>query len=64
MAWQKASGYVTRARAEATIGRYKQVIGDGLRSRTDAARATEVDVSVHALHRMLDFGHPSYVRVA
>ena len=34
MAWQKASGYTTRARAEAAIGRFKQVIGDGLRSRT------------------------------
>jgi hypothetical protein len=64
MAWQKASGYVTRARAEATIGRYKQVIGDGLRSRTDERRATEMDVSVHALNRMLALGRPSYVRVA
>src|SRR3954466_15410798 len=35
MGWQKASGYNARARAEATIGRFKQVIGDGLRSRTD-----------------------------
>ena len=43
-AWQKASGYTTRARVEATIGRFKQVIGDGLRSRTDQRRATEVEV--------------------
>ena len=28
MAWRKASGYTTRARAEAAIGRFKQVIGD------------------------------------
>ena len=27
--WQKASGYTKRARVEATIGRFKQVIGDG-----------------------------------
>ena len=40
-AWQKVSGYTTRARAEAAIGRFKQVIGDGLRSRTDERRATE-----------------------
>ncbi len=32
-AWQKASGYTKRARAEAAIGRFKQVIGDG-RSRS------------------------------
>ncbi len=63
-AWQKASGYTIRARAEATIGRFKQVIGDGLRSRTDQRRATEVDVAVHALNRMLDFGRPNSVRVA
>jgi len=64
MAWQKASGYTTRARAEAAIGRFKQVIGDGLRSRTDDRRATEVDIAVHALNRMSDLGRPSYVRTA
>jgi hypothetical protein len=63
-AWQKASGYTTRARAEAAIGRFKQVIGDGLRSHTDDRRATEVDVAVHALNRMLALGRPSYVRTA
>jgi len=63
-AWQKASGYTRRARAEAAIGRFKQVIGDGLRSRTDRRRATEVDVAVHALNRMLEMGRPISVRVA
>src|SRR3954451_41908 len=64
IAWQKASGYTARARAEAAIGRFKRVIGDGLRSRTDERRTTEVDVAVHALNRMLELGRPSYVRVA
>ena len=50
--------------AEATVGRFKQVIGDGLRSRTDERRATEVNVAVHALNRMLDLGRPNSVRVA
>ena len=63
-AWQKAAGYTIRARAEAAIGRFKQVIGDGLRSRTDQRRATEVEVAVHALNRMLDFGRPHSVRIA
>jgi hypothetical protein len=31
----KASGYNKRAKVEASIGRWKQVIGDGLRSRID-----------------------------
>jgi hypothetical protein len=64
MAWQKASGYTTRARAETAIGRFKQVIGDGLRSRTERRRTTEVDVAVHTLNRMLDLGRPTYVRIA
>ena len=33
MGWQKRSGYTRRARAEAAVGRWKQVIGDGLRSQ-------------------------------
>jgi len=52
------------ARAEATMGRWKQVIGDELRAHTDERRATEVAVAVHALNRMLEFGRPSYLRVA
>jgi len=64
MAWQKASGYTTRARAEAAIGRFKQVIGDELHSRTDERRATEVDIAVHALNRMSELGRPNYVRTA
>ena len=63
-AWQKASGYTKRARAEAAIGRFKQVIGDAVRSRTDERRATEVDVAVHVLNRMLALGRPISVRVA
>ena len=64
MGWQKASGYNARARVEAAISRYKRVLGDGLRSRTERRRAVEVDVGVLALNRMLDLGRPNYVRVA
>ncbi len=63
MAWQKASGYNRRARAETAVGRWKRVIGDGLRSHTDERRATEVSVAVHVLNRMLELGRPNYVRV-
>jgi len=63
-AWQKASGYTIRARAEAAIGRFKQVIGDGLRSRTDERRASEMSVAVHALNHMLELGRPICVRIA
>jgi len=64
MVWQKASGYTTRARAETAISRYKRVIGDGLRSRTDERRATETDVAAHVLNRILELGCPNYVRIA
>ena len=64
MGWQRASGYNRRARIEATMGRFKQVIGDGLRARTDQRRATEVEVAVHALNRMLELGRPESVRIA
>jgi len=42
MRWQTASGYNRRARVEATMSRWKQVIGDELRAHTDERRATEV----------------------
>ena len=57
------SGYNKRSRVEAAIGRYKQVIGDGLRSRKDQRRTTEVAIAVHVLNRMLGFGRPNSVRV-
>lgn len=63
-AWQKASGYTKRSRVEAAIGRFKQVIGDRLRSHTEGRRATEVDVAVRALNRMLELGRPISVRIA
>src|SRR3954452_3864742 len=64
MAWQTASGYTKRARAEAAIGRWKQVIGDRLRAHTDERRATEVEVAAHVLNRMLELGRPESVRIA
>jgi len=63
MGWQKASGYNARSRVEAAVGRYKQVIGDGLRFRKDERRATEVAVAVHVLNRMLELGRPISVRI-
>ena len=39
------------------------MIGDRLRAHTDQRRATEVNVAVHALNRMLEFGRPNYVRI-
>ncbi len=63
MAWQKASGYHWRALVEADISRFKRVIGDGLRSRTDRPRTTEVAIAVDALNRTLELGCPEYVHL-
>jgi hypothetical protein len=64
MAWQKAAGYNRRALAEAAVSRYKRVIGDALRSRTDRRQAVEVSIAAHALNRMLELGRPESVRIA
>ena len=63
MGWQKASGYTVRSRVEAAIGRYEQVIGDGLRFRKDERRASEVAVAVQVLNRMTELGRPISVRI-
>jgi hypothetical protein len=64
MGWQKASGYNWRALVEADISRWKRVIGDGLRSRTEGRQASEVAIAAGALNRMLELGRPEYVRIA
>ena len=64
IAWQRDSGYNVRARVESQIGRWKRVIGDGLRFHTDEAQVTEVAIAVEVLNRMLDLGRPNSVRVA
>src|SRR5690348_7376816 len=64
LGWQKASGYNRRALAEAAVSRYKRVIGDALRSRTDPGRATEVAIGARVLNRMLELGRPESARIA
>ncbi len=61
--WQKASGYHWRALVEADLSRFERVIGNGLRSRTDRRRETEIAVAVGVLNRMLELGRPEYVRL-
>jgi hypothetical protein len=64
LGWQKATGYPRRALAEAAVSRYKRVIGDALRARTEPGQATEVAPAVRALNRMLELGRPQSVRIA
>jgi len=46
------------------VSRFKPVVGDGLRSRTDGRQEAEVAIAADAPNRMLDFGRPEYVRIA
>ena len=64
MGWQRRSGYTRRALVETAISRLKRVIGNGLRSRTDQRRMTEVAIAIQALNRMLELGRPKSIRIA
>ena len=64
MGWQRASGYNWRALVEANIGRFKRVIGDALRSKTDRRRVSEIAVAIRVMNRMLELGRPHYVRIS
>jgi hypothetical protein len=54
IAWQATLGYNWRALVKADVSRFKRVIGNAIRSRTDRRRATEVAIAVNALNRRLD----------
>jgi len=64
MNWQKTTGYDRRSKVEASISRYKRVIGDALRSRHDARRVTKVAIGVKSLSRMNELGRANFIRVA
>jgi hypothetical protein len=64
LAWQKSSRYNVRALVEAFFSRWKRVIGDSLRFRTEDWQNTEIAIAVRTLNHMLDLGRPDSVRVA
>jgi hypothetical protein len=64
MGWQRRSGYNRRAFAEADVSRWKRIVADGLRSRTDDRQSTKVAIEACALKRMLELVRPEYLRIA
>jgi len=56
--WKKASGYHQQARVENAFFRYKTIIGDGLRARSQGGRAVEASLACHVLNRMTELGRP------
>jgi hypothetical protein len=63
-AWQKHAQYNVRALVEAFFSRWKRVIGNALRFRTEDRRTTEIAIAVRILNHMPDLGRPDSVRVA
>ena len=61
--WIRASGYRQQARVENLFGRYKRVLGDGLRARDPDAQNREAMIGCHVLNRMLELGRPESYRV-
>jgi hypothetical protein len=63
MKWQETSGYNKPPKLEAATSPYKRVIGDTMRSRHDARRASEVAIVVKSFNRMNELGRAKLVRV-
>ena len=57
--WKKASGYHRQARVENAFFRYKSIIGDGLRARSQAGQGSEAVLGCEILNRMTDLGRPA-----
>jgi IS5 family transposase len=56
--WKKASGYHQQARVENAFFRYKTIIGDGLRARSQGGRCVEASLACNVLNRMTELGRP------
>jgi Transposase DDE domain len=56
--WKAASGYSRRSLVETAIGRYKSMLGAGLRSRKMATQVTEARLGAKILNRMTHLGMP------
>ena len=63
MDWQKVHDYGQRSLVETTMGRYKSVIGDRLRTHQDNAQPVEVVIAVKTLNQMMNLAKPVSVRV-
>lgn len=63
MKWQAMINYGRRSNVETTMGRYKSVNGNCLRSRKFANQQTEIKLGCRILNRMLASTRPNSIRV-
>jgi hypothetical protein len=64
IAWQKSSGYNVRALVKAFFSRWKRVIGNDRRLRTENRRNTGIAIPIRVLNYMPDPGRPDFARIA
>ena len=61
--WKQASGYHRRSLAETLIYRYKHLIGDQLKARSEANQQVESRLGCALLNRMIHRGKPESYRI-
>ncbi len=61
---REAQDFNATIRVEATIHRFKQVIGERLRVHSDEGQRTEVVVACNVLNRMFGLARPTHVRIS
>ena len=63
MKWQAITNYGRRSNVETTMGRYKSINSNSLRSRQFANQQSEIKLGCRILNRMLTSARPDFVRV-
>lgn len=61
--WKKAAGYHRQARVENAFFRYKSIIGNRLRARSQGGRLTEALIACNVLNQMTERGRPESYRI-
>jgi hypothetical protein len=62
-AWKKEAGYHQQARAENALFRYKTIVDDRLRARSESGRRVEARIACDILYRMTELGGPQSVAI-
>lgn len=61
--WKKETSYHRRSLAETAIGRYKTIIGPGLKARTFDRQQVEAALAVRCINRFTSLGMPVSVKI-
>ena len=62
-AWKQETRYHRRSLAETAMGRYKAIIGPGLKARTFDRQQVEAALAVRCLNRFTDLGMPASIKI-